>query len=135
MVSRGFSLIELMVALTIVAIVAAIAVPSYSNYVLEARRSDGQIALVRLAQQQEQFHSLNANYATTLAALGSPATSPEGFYTLSVANVGCTSGYVGCFQVTATAAGAQSSDTDCATLTLNQSGVRSATGGGTECWP
>lgn len=135
MVNRGFSLIELLIALTILAIVAAFAVPSYGAYVTETRRSDAHIALIRVAQQQEQFHSLNSNYATALTDLGAAGQSAQGYYTLSLANVGCTTGYVGCFQVTATAVGAQASDTPCATLSLDQSGLRSATGGGTECWP
>ncbi|MGB0965884.1 MAG: type IV pilin protein [Litorivicinus sp.] len=134
MVIRGFTLIELMITLAIVAVLATLAVPSYTQYVQEARRADAQIALVRLAQQQEQFHSLNANYATTLAALNAAAQSPEGFYSLSVSNPGCDTGYIGCFVVTATATGAQAADTACASLSLDQSGQRSASGGG-DCWP
>lgn len=135
MVVRGFTLLELMITVAILSVIATLAIPSYQNYVIEARRADGQIALVRLAQLQEQHHSLNANYATTLAALGAATASDEGFYTLSVANAGCTGSYVGCYQLTATATGAQASDAACATLTLDQSGTRGASGGGTDCWP
>ena len=131
----GFTLIELMITVAIVAIIAAIAIPSYDNYVRETRRADAQISLVRAAQKQEQYHSINSGYATTLADLGLSTDSAEGFYALTLTNTGCNSGYVGCFQITATATGAQSSDSSCATLSLDQSGTRSSTGGADDCWP
>lgn len=131
----GFTLIELMITVAIVAIIAAIAIPSYDNYVREARRADAQISLVRAAQKQEQYHSMNSSYATTLADLGLSTESAEGFYSLALTNTGCDSDYVGCFQITATATGAQSSDSTCSTLSLDQSGARSSTGGGDDCWP
>lgn len=131
----GFTLIELMITVAIVAIIAAIAIPSYDNYVREARRADAQISLVRAAQKQEQYHSINSGYATSLADLGLSSASAEGFYSLALTNTGCNSGYVGCFQITATATGPQSSDSSCATLSLDQSGTRSSTGGADDCWP
>lgn len=131
----GFTLIELMIAVAIVAIIAAIAIPSYDSYVREARRADAQISLVRAAQKQEQYHSMNSGYATTLSDLGLSDESAEGFYSLSIANTGCEFDYVGCFQITATAIGPQSSDSGCATLSLDQSGTRSSTGGEEGCWP
>lgn len=131
----GFTLIELMIAVAIVAIIAAIAIPSYDSYVREARRADAQISLVRAAQKQEQYHSMNSGYATTLSGLGLSDESAEGFYSLSITNTGCESGYIGCFQITATAIGPQSSDSGCATLSLDQSGTRSSTGGEEGCWP
>ena len=54
-----------MITVAIVAIIAAIAIPSYDNYVREARRADAQISLVRAAQKQEQYHSMNSGYATS----------------------------------------------------------------------
>lgn len=131
----GFTLIELMITVAIVAIIAAIAIPSYDNYVRETRRADGQISLVRVAQKQEQYHSMNSGYATALSDLGLSSESDEGFYALTLTNTGCSSGYVGCFQITATAMGPQSSDSSCATLSLDQSGTRSSTGGAEDCWP
>ena len=131
----GFTLIELMITVAIVAVIAAIAIPSYDNYVRETRRADAQISLVRVAQKQEQYHSMNSGYATALSDLGLSSESDEGFYSLALTNTGCSSGYVGCFQITATATGPQSSDSSCATLSLDQSGTRSSTGGATDCWP
>ncbi|QGG80894.1 prepilin-type N-terminal cleavage/methylation domain-containing protein [Litorivicinus lipolyticus] len=136
-VARGFSLIELMVGLAIIGILTAIAIPSYQTTVQRSQRSDGQIALVQLTQQQERYHSVNNTYATTLVELGAASASAEGFYSLSLSNPSCTNaGYTGCFVVTATPTGAQAADSACATLSLNQSGVRSATGTGAgDCWP
>ena len=131
----GFTVIELMITVAIVAIIAAISIPSYDNYVRETRRADAQISLVRAAQKQEQYHSMNSGYATALSELGLSSESAEGFYALTLTNTGCSSSYVGCFQITATAMGPQSSDSSCATLSLDQSGTRSSTGGGNDCWP
>ena len=136
---RGFTLMELMIVVAIVGIVSMFAIPSYQDYVQRAQRADGQITLVRLAQQQERYHSLNNTYANTLTQLVGTASldSDEGFYSISLANPSCTSGsYVGCFTISATAQGNQASDTDCTILTINQSGVRAASGAApTTCWP
>lgn len=136
---RGFSLMELMIVVAILGIVAVFAIPSYTDYVQRAQRSDAQITLVRLAQQQERFHSINNTYATTLTQLVGSATlsSDEGFYSIALSNPSCTSGaYTGCFVVSATPQGTQAGDTDCTLLSINQSGIRSASGAApTECWP
>ncbi|MFT6030172.1 MAG: type IV pilus assembly protein PilE, partial [Oleiphilaceae bacterium] len=58
---------------------------------------------------------------------------PEGYYTLSVTNAGCSGPPFSCFTVTATAIGVQAADTDCATLSVNNLGQKMSTGGG-KCW-
>lgn len=63
--SRGFTLIELMIVVAIVAILAAVAMPAYTDYVRRARRSDAIEELLRLQQAQEKWRASNSNYGTT----------------------------------------------------------------------
>lgn len=111
----GFTLIELMVTVVIIGILAAIAFPSYRNYVTQTRRSDAQIALTQAANQQERFFTECNWYATNLAGtrscgttstgtLGISVASPESHYILSLVNTttiasACSTGY--CYKITA----------------------------------
>lgn len=58
----GFSLIELMAAVTVVAIIAAIAYPSYQGQIRKTKRSEGQTALIDALNRQEHFYSTNNTY-------------------------------------------------------------------------
>lgn len=133
--SRGVTLIELVIVVSIIGILAAIAVPSYRQYVLRANRAEAKSALLNLAAAQEKFYLQNNTYATNSllstaapAGLGLPATTEKGYYTLSIANGANAAG----FSATATAAGGQAVDSSCATFTIDQTGTRSATS--TDCW-
>ncbi|MBI3772293.1 MAG: prepilin-type N-terminal cleavage/methylation domain-containing protein [Gammaproteobacteria bacterium] len=66
--TKGFTLIELMIAVAIVAILAAIAYPSYVSQVQQARRADAQGALVSLSNAMERYFAANNTYVG--AALG-----------------------------------------------------------------
>src|SRR3989442_9964736 len=70
----GFTLIELMVTVAIVAILAAIAYPSYTQYIVRANRSAAQSFILSLANKQEQYILDLRQYATTLAPLGYAGT-------------------------------------------------------------
>ncbi len=61
---KGFTLIELMIAVTIVAILVAIAVPSYNSYVVKSRRADAKTSLMTISQLQETYFADNNTYAT-----------------------------------------------------------------------
>jgi type IV pilus assembly protein PilE len=67
---RGFTLIELLVAVTVIAILTAIAIPSYATYIRKARRPDAKSALLDLAAREERFYTVNNSYTTTAASLG-----------------------------------------------------------------
>ena len=138
--SRGFTLIELMIVVAIVAILAAIGYPSYQKSVLKSHRADGRIALQEAASRQERLYAESNTYSSDLAKLvtnSDGTSSPEGFYTISV-NLSCSrtvsgSTYYTCYDLTANAKGTQAADTECATLTLSHTGKKGSTGGGT-CW-
>jgi len=133
--SHGFTLIELMIVLAIVAILAAIAFPSYQDSVLKSRRTDGQSLLLRTAQAQERHFTQFGRYATTLTGGQSPTNlgwsagdivSQEGYYSVGVAATATT------FTLTATATTA---DSKCGNLTLQHNGVKGQSIGTTDlCW-
>jgi type IV pilus assembly protein PilE len=139
--SRGITLIELMIVVGIVAILAAIAVPSYRSYVMRAQRSDATAALLRVAAAEEKFYLQNNTYTTNLAALNMPAQTERGLYSLVVATHPNGMALDRAFIVTATAIAGrgQIADTGCRSFTMDHTGGRGAvnTGGTTtttECW-
>lgn len=124
---KGFTLIELMIAVAIVGILAVIATPAYTDYVNRARRTDGHSALMTLSVQMEHYYSGNATYvgASTPEDVGVSSTSPDGHYTLSIGNLSATT-----YTLSAAPQGQQTADT-CGTLTLTHTGVR---GPSDDCW-
>lgn len=122
---------ELMITVAIVAILAAIALPSYRSYVVRSNRATAEGYMLEVANKQERFLLDNRTYAASLTALGMSAPSEvSSNYTVTV-----TSSTVPGYTVTATPIGAQlADDTDCGSLTLNQLGVKAASGGGARCW-
>ncbi len=117
----GFTLIELMIVVVVMALLAAIAYPNYIEHVRKARRADAKTALMNATQRLEVFFSRNATYSG--ASLAS-TTSPEGYYTLSLSNLGSNT-----YTVTATPAGDQSNDS-IAGFRIDQSGKEERLKGG-----
>ena len=120
----GFSLIELMVAIAIIGILMAVALPNYQNSVQKSRRSDGKIALEKAAAMQEQFYFLNNRYSTNVNDLGGNGgtlNSIEGLYTITAAFSG---GDNQTYTLTATAIGSQLKDTTCRRYELDHRGAR-----------
>src|ERR1700692_3674911 len=87
---KGFTLVELVVTMVIAAILAAIAIPAYSNYVRKARRADAKSALLDLASLEERFYSTQNIYSSTSTDLGYaafPATVGSGYYQIAAPTV------------------------------------------------
>jgi type IV pilus assembly protein PilE len=124
--AKGFTLIELMIVVAIIAILAGIGYPSYQAQMRETRRSDAFTGLARIADLQERFYLQNKTYSTNMAELGG-ATSVQGYYTLSVP---AADNNTYTLQAVATGTGPQAADTGCTTLTLNQAGTKTPA----NCW-
>lgn len=131
----GFTLIELMIVVAIVGIISAIAYPSYMESVRKSNRSDAKAVLNDVAQRlQRCFTAYSAyNHASCGAAGsitgGNTVSSGEGFYTVSGVLAATT------YTLTATPQGSQTNDTKCTTFTLDEAGVRGATGSDSgNCW-
>ena len=91
----GFTLVELMITVAILGVLAAVAIPAYSNYVNRAKQADAIIGLKAVQMAQEQFFSENNAYSSTIDILpgfddtGAADNSyAKGEYTLTVVSAG-----------------------------------------------
>jgi len=143
---RGFTLLEVMIVLAAVAILAAIAYPSYHEAILKGRRAQARAALTELLQQQERHMTQNNTY---LAFTNAGGVTPPGVPFITQAGSGAAAYWLSaqpcpgnsdiktCIQVVATAA---QPDPPVGDLTLTSTGVKSCTGTAATsnpglCWP
>ena len=127
MKQRGFTLIEMMIVVTVVAILAAIAVPTYSDQMRKSARAEAQSFMTTAATQQQQFLLNRRSYADSLSALGTSA--PAGLATKYTFTLTAPDVTPPTFSLTATAIGAQVRDR-CPTLLLDNLGNRTPD----TCW-
>lgn len=133
----GFTLIELMITVAIIAILSAIAYPSYKSYIVRSNRAAAVSYVMNLVSKQEQYYLDARRYADQLSQLGAatvPAEVANNYIiTITVANL---SASPPTYSFTATPNGSQLSDTQCGALSVNQTGNKTVTGSGpvTKCW-
>ena len=130
---RGFTLLELMITVTVVAILVGIAYPSYTSYMIRSRRADGIAAINHAAMFMESWRSDHATYVGGDKDATFPAASVNGYYAVSTTADATAAGYT----LQAVPQGTQTSDTACGTLKLTSTGTRDRTGAGASvdtCW-
>lgn len=146
----GFTLIEIMIVVVIIGVLAAIALPMYTQYVLKSRRSDAKTALLDLASRQERYYTVNNAYTASAVNLGygagtafpiNVAPSGKAYYTLSVTVTAGSATALPGFVATATPIATTNQVGDvCYTYQLDQTGAQSnLNSGGTaitgqSCW-
>lgn len=135
--AHGFTLIELMIAVAVLAIIVGIAYPSYLEQIRKTRRSDAKIALLNLAQTMERnyteanrYDQDSAGNTFTLPYTEAPKDEATKYYDLTLQSVSSSA-----FTLQATPKGAQAGDTKCTSFTLTHTGAKNATGSdAANCW-
>lgn len=145
--NKGFTLIELMIVIAVLAIIATIALPSFLGQIQKARRSDAKQALFDVAAKLEQYYQDNKGYPTVANmdllypdVNATTFTSLEGYYTIGFNGVPTATTY----SIQAVPAGAQVAETGCGagdsccgTFQLNHLGEKTVTGAtlpADRCW-
>ncbi|MEP7101320.1 MAG: type IV pilin protein [Burkholderiales bacterium] len=114
---RGFTLIELMIGVSVAGILSSIALPSFESQLQKSRRSDVLVATMAVQSAQERFRSNSMAYGS-LAEIGVPSASPAKHYTLQI-----TANDAEGFELLATATGTQSRDVGCRYMKLTSTGM------------
>lgn len=121
--NRGFTLIELMIAVVIIAVLAAVALPAYFESVRKSRRGDAIALVSQVAQAQERWRANSANFATDFGttvlnvrstAASGVTTLTEPYYTITIPSAAATNTYT----VRAVARASQLGDTRCAAMEM-----------------
>lgn len=138
---NGFTLVELMITVAVVAILAMIAIPNYTQYILRGNRTDATKTLALDAQALERCYSQSFAYApcTGVPVAGVATPSVEGKYSVTISipdTITPGASPTASYYISAVPVGSQAADTACTSFTLNTAGTQGATGSATTqtCW-
>lgn len=148
---RGFTLIEIMIVVAVLGILAAVALPQYSQHMRKSRRADAVALMAQVAQAQERWRANNSPYANDFGrdilnlrsnAASGVTTLSETYYAITVLNNTATA-----YTVRAVAQGTQAADTQCAAMEMrvnagnvtyvsatSSSGITSSNTDANRCW-
>lgn len=124
-VAAGFTLIELVITLSVLALLSSIAYPAYLEQTGKGRRAEAHVALLKTAAKQEKYFADHGTFTADMTELGlnaDPYVTERGFYSIDATLSDGGRRYV----LTATRAGAQVNDTVCGDLTFSSLNIRSA---------
>jgi type IV pilus assembly protein PilE len=136
--AKGFSLLELLAAMAIIAVLASIALPTYAEYIARSRRLEARAGLLEAAHWMERWRTERGRYDDPASTGQPPAAFPwrqipragDPHYTVSVVATAVT------YRITATATRIMASDV-CTSLSIDETGRRSFTGSASTeevCW-
>jgi type IV pilus assembly protein PilE len=120
--TRGFTLIELMIAVAVVGIITAIALPAYRSYVLRGNRTDAIRTLTFYQQALERCYSQNFTYIGCAQIPALPVASTQGYYSITMVPAATATSYT----LVANATGTQAADTQCTSMQVSQNGAQQA---------
>lgn len=136
---RGFTLLEVMIAVVVVAILAMIALPAYQDSIRKSRRSEAVTALMAVQQAQERWRANHSRYANhgeitasttaTPPGLGLPETTSSGYYGITISEPDAT-GYIA--TASALSGTSQARDGDCKVLAVRMAGGSLSYGSGSD---
>jgi type IV pilus assembly protein PilE len=124
--ASGFTLIELMIVVAIVAILGAVVFPSFLDSMRKSRRTEAFSAIAAVQQAQERWRGNNPAYSSSLSDLGIPSStsSPRGYYTLSVATESASATTEYTVSAVAVSGTSQANDGNCTRLAARVSGAQ-----------
>jgi type IV pilus assembly protein PilE len=129
--NKGFTLIELMIVVALIGIISTVAVNAYIDNVIASKRSEARAGLTATAASLEKCKSLYGAYDHANCNVLATITTETNLYSIDTT----TTRNATTFTLVATAIGSQVRDGDCATLSLDNTGVKTATGvDTTDCW-